>query len=72
MRTATKKVAKVVTYTMATLLIVVTSQFSAFAASKNETNALSRGQVIGGIALLIAAILVPILRSARKANAQKI
>jgi hypothetical protein len=63
-----KNVIKVVGYTLATALIVVLSQFSAIAANNNETYALSGGQVIGGIALLIAAILVPTMRSARKAK----
>jgi predicted transporter len=67
-----KNVSKVVTYSFVTLFVVVMSQFSAVAASNKETNALSTGQVIGGIALLIAAILVPTLRSARKAKAGKL
>jgi hypothetical protein len=65
-----KNLAKVTSYTLATALVFVLSQFSVLAAGEPANNsALSGGQVIGGLALLIAAIMVPTMKSARKAKA---
>jgi hypothetical protein len=65
-----KNLIKVSSYTLATALVFVLSQFSALAAGTTEGNSsLSGGQVVGGVALLIAAILVPTIKSARKARA---
>ena len=66
-----KNLIKVSSYTLATALVFVLSQSSALAAgtTDNSNSSLSAGQVIGGFALLIAAILVPTMKSARKAKA---
>ncbi|MDP9040398.1 MAG: hypothetical protein M3N30_00345 [Bacteroidota bacterium] len=65
-----KNLIKVSSYTLATALVFVLSQFSVLAAGNTETNSsLSGGQVVGGVALLIAAILVPTMKSAHKAKA---
>ncbi|HCL83340.1 MAG TPA: hypothetical protein DIC22_05155 [Chitinophagaceae bacterium] len=65
-----KNLIKVSSYTLATALVFVVSQSSALAAGTTENSgSLSAGQVIGGLALLIAAILVPTMKSAHKAKA---
>ena len=65
-----KNLSKVTSYTLATALVFVISQFSVLAeGTQNSNGALTGGQVIGGLALLIAAILVPTMKSARKAKA---
>ena len=65
-----KNLIKVSSYTLATALVFVISQFSVLAeGTQNSNGALTGGQVIGGLALLIAAILVPTMKSARKAKA---
>jgi len=66
-----KNLIKVSSYTLATALVFVLSQTSALAAgtTDNSNSSLSAGQVIGGVALLVAAILVPTMKSARKAKA---
>jgi hypothetical protein len=65
-----KNLAKVSSYILATTLVFVLSQFSVLAAGETANNsALTGGQVIGGLALLIAAIMVPTMKSARKAKA---
>jgi ethanolamine transporter EutH len=65
-----KNLIKVSSYTLATALVFVLSQTSAFAAGTTANDStLSFGQVIGGVVLLIAVILVPTMKSARKAKA---
>jgi hypothetical protein len=65
-----KNLIKVSSYTLATALVMVLSQVSAFAADGNATNSsLSGAQVIGGVVLLVGAILIPTIKSARKAKA---
>ncbi len=65
-----KNVIKATSYTLATGLVMVLSQVSAFAADgTTNSSSLSAGQVIGGVSLLILAILVPTIKSARKAKA---
>ncbi|HEY1870219.1 MAG TPA: hypothetical protein VGG71_04130 [Chitinophagaceae bacterium] len=64
-----KNLIKVTSYTLATALVMVLSQASAFAADGNANSSLSGAQVIGGLALLLAVILVPTIKSARKAKA---
>jgi hypothetical protein len=65
-----KNLIKVSSYSLATTLVLVMSQFSALAAGNTANDStLSFGQVFGGVALLIAVILVPTMKSARKAKA---
>jgi hypothetical protein len=68
-KTSMKKLFKVSSYILATVLAFVLSNVSAFAANNTTDNApLSGGQVIGGLAILLLVILVPIMKSARKAT----
>jgi hypothetical protein len=63
-----KKLLKVTSYILATVLVFVLSQVSAFAADNTQsTSSLTAGQVIGGLALLLLVILIPIMRSSKKA-----
>jgi hypothetical protein len=65
-----KNLLKATSYTLATALAFVLSQTSALAADGNaNSSSLSAGQVIGGFVLLIAVILIPTMKSARKAKA---
>ena len=65
-----KKLIKASSYTLATALVLVLSQFTALAAGNTPNNStLSFGQVIGGLALLVAAIMVPNMKTFRKAKA---
>jgi hypothetical protein len=65
-----KNLIKVSSYTLTTALVLVLSQFSALAAGNTANDStLSFGQVMGGIALLVAAIMVPTMKSSRKAKA---
>ena len=65
-----KKLIKVSSYTLATALVLVLSQTAAFAAGETtNSSTLSFGQVFGGIVLLVAAILLPSMKSFRKAKA---
>jgi hypothetical protein len=67
-----KKLFKVSSYILATVLAFVLSNVSAFAAGNaTENGSLSAGQVIGGVALLILVILIPTMKSARKAEINK-
>jgi hypothetical protein len=65
-----KNLLKASSYTLATALVFILSQSSALAAGTTQNDStLSFGQVIGGVVLLIAVILVPTMKSARKAKA---
>jgi hypothetical protein len=63
-----KKLLKVSSYILATVLAFVLSNVTAFAADNNSNGSLSGGQVIGGLAVLLLVILIPIMKSARKAH----
>jgi hypothetical protein len=64
-----KNLLKAISYTLATALVFILSQTSALAEGTAQNNStLSFGQVIGGVVLLIAVILVPTMK-ARKAKA---
>jgi hypothetical protein len=64
-----KNLLKATSYTLATALVFILSQSSALAEGTTQSNStLSFGQVIGGVVLLIACILVPTVK-ARKAKA---
>jgi hypothetical protein len=65
-----KNLLKATSYTLATALVFILSQSSALAEGTTQNNSsLSGGQVVGGVALLIGAILIPTIKSARKARA---
>ena len=64
-----KNLLKAISYTLATALVFILSQTSALAEGTNQNNStLSFGQVVGGVILLIAVIIVPTMK-ARKAKA---
>lgn len=64
-----KNLLKATSYTFATALVFILSQSSALAEGTTQNNStLSFGQVIGGVILLIAVIIVPTIK-ARKAKA---
>ena len=64
-----KNLLKATSYTLTTALVLILSQSSAFAEGTTQNNStLSFGQVIGGVVLLVAVILVPTIR-ARKEKA---
>jgi hypothetical protein len=64
-----KNLLKAISYTLATALVFILSQTSALAEGTTQNSStLSFGQVIGGVVLLIAVILVPTMK-ARKAKA---
>ncbi len=63
-----KNLLKVTSYTLATAFVFVISQSSVLAASGTNDSSLTGAQVVGGVALLVAAIIVPTMKSARKAN----
>lgn len=65
-----KNLLKVTSYILATAFVFLISQFSVLAAANTPNDSsLSGAQVIGGVAVLVAAIMIPTMRSARKANA---
>ncbi len=65
-----KNLLKTACYTLATTLVFILSQSSVLAEGTTQNDStLSFGQVFGGIALLIAVILVPIIK-ARKAKVE--
>jgi hypothetical protein len=65
-----KKLIKAFSYSLATALLLVLSQFSALAAGNTANDStLSFGQVIGGLTILVAAIMVPNMKTFRKAKA---
>jgi hypothetical protein len=63
-----KKLIKRSGYILATLVLLLTTQFSVFAAGENTANSssLSGIQVIGGLALLLLVIFLPLVKSAAK------
>jgi len=65
-----KNLLKGSSYSLATALVFIMSQTSALAAGPTQNDStLSFGQVIGGVVILIAVVLVPTMKSARKAKA---
>jgi len=61
-----KKLQKISSYILATLMVLLVSQLSVFAAgdtANNETS-LTAFQVIGGLAILLFFILVPLMKGA--------
>jgi hypothetical protein len=63
-----KKLQKISGYILATLMALLASQLSVFAAGDavNNESSLSAFQVIGGLAILFIFILVPLMRGAGK------
>jgi hypothetical protein len=63
-----KKLFKISSYVLATLVMLLISQVSVFAAddSLNKASSLNGIQVIGGFALLVFVILLPLMKRAHK------
>ena len=63
-----KKLQKITSYILATVMVLLVSQFSVLAAGEtaNNDSSLSAFQVIGGLALLLFFILVPLMKGAGK------
>ena len=61
-----KKLQKISSYILATVMVLLVSQFAVFAAGDtvNNESSLSAFQVIGGLAILLLFILVPLMRGA--------
>jgi hypothetical protein len=65
-----KKLSGIAGYTLATVLAFILTQSPVLAAdgSAGNESSLSAFQVIGGFAVLLLVILIPIMRSSKKAN----
>jgi hypothetical protein len=65
-----KNLSKIAGYTVATILAFILTQSQVLAANGPAGNesSLSGAQVIGGFAVLLLVILIPIMRSSKKAN----
>jgi hypothetical protein len=65
-----KNLIKILSYILVTVLVFILSQSSVLAADGTSNDStLSFGQVITGIIVLVAVILVPAIKSSRKARA---
>lgn len=65
-----KNLSKIAGCLLATVLVFILTQSQVFAANGPAGNesSLSAIQVIGGLAVLLLVILIPIMRSSKKAN----
>jgi uncharacterized membrane protein YdjX (TVP38/TMEM64 family) len=65
-----KKLIKISAYTLATLTLLLMTQFSVFAAGENsgQNGSLSGIQVVGGLALLLLVIFLPLMKTTAKKN----
>ena len=63
-----KKLIKTSSYILATLIVLLVTQFSVLAAgdSAGNNSSLSGIQVIGGLAILLLVIFLPLLKSSAK------
>lgn len=63
-----KKLQKISSYILATVMVLLVAQFSVLAAgdTANNDSSLTAFQVIGGLAILLFVILVPLMRGAGK------
>jgi hypothetical protein len=61
-----KKLQKITNYILTSVIVLLVSQFSVFAAggTVNNDSSLSAFQVIGGMVILLLFILVPLMRGA--------
>lgn len=61
------KLFKASSYTLATVVVFIMSQASALAANgSTENSSLSSAQVVGGVSILLLAILFPTIQKERK------
>ncbi len=63
-----KKILKISGYVLATIMILLVSQFSVLAANdpSSQESSLTGMQVIGGLAILLLVIILPLIKSAHK------
>jgi hypothetical protein len=63
-----KKLFKISGYILATVMVLLVSQFSVFAANDSSSNgsSLSAMQVLGGFAVLVLVILLPLIKGVNK------
>jgi hypothetical protein len=63
-----KNLLKISGYTLTTIMVLLVSQFSVFAANdpSNQASSLTGGQVIGGLAVLLLVILLPLMKASHK------
>jgi uncharacterized integral membrane protein len=63
-----KTIIKISGYLLATLMVLLFSQLSVLAAGEpvNNGSTMTFNQVVGGLAILLLAILVPLLKGSRK------
>ncbi|MFI5192564.1 MAG: hypothetical protein ACHQD7_00855 [Chitinophagales bacterium] len=69
-----KNFLKSIRFVLATLLLIIASQISLLAESNSnqtESAGLSAGQIVGGFAVLLFIILLPLVKSRTKAIANK-
>jgi hypothetical protein len=72
--TQMKNFMKAIGFMLATLLLVIASQATVLAESngnQTESSSLSSGQIIGGFAILLFVMLLPLVKTGRKAIAHK-
>jgi hypothetical protein len=65
-----KKLFKVSGYILATVLMLIMSQFTVFASGENSNNpsSLSGLQVVGGLFVLLLVILIPLMKRQERAE----
>jgi len=65
-----KKLFKVSGYILATVLMLIMSQFTVFASGENSNNpsSLSGLQVVGGLFFLLLVILIPLMKRQERAE----
>ena len=69
-----KNFLKSIRFMIATLLLIVASQTSLLAegsGNQSQSSGLSAGQIIGGFAILLFVMLLPLVKTARKAIVRK-
>jgi hypothetical protein len=68
-----KNLQKLTSYILATVMVLLVSQFSVFAAGEPVSNSssLTAGQIIGGLAVLLLVILVPIMSGGKKVTVNR-
>lgn len=66
-----KNFLKAISFTLATFLLIIASQATVLAQSNSNQSSLSVGQIVGGFAILLFVILLPLVKGATKAIARK-
>ena len=63
-----KKILKIFSYALVTIAVLLVSQFSVFAANDpaGQASSLTGSQVIGGLAILLLVIVLPLMKGSHK------